>query len=105
MVSYFLLPLSLTLLIELAVALAWGLRDRDLLLCALVNLLTNPAVVLLHSLFPAWWVTLLLEGTAVVVEAAYYSLCGTQISHPRLLALSANALSFCTGLLIGRMLL
>ena len=31
----------------------------------LVNLLTNPAVVLLHTLFPAVWITAALEAAAV----------------------------------------
>lgn len=104
MLTYFLVPLALTLLIELPVALAWGLRGRDLLLCALVNLLTNPVVVLLHGLFPAWPVTLLLEGAAVAVEALCYRRCGDHIPRPWLFSLAANALSFGAGLWIGRLL-
>ncbi len=102
MLTSFVLSLALTLLVELAVALIWGLRGRDLGLCALVNVLTNPAVVLLHSLFPAPPVTLLLEGAAVAVEALYYRRYGAHISRPWRLSLTANALSFGIGLLIGR---
>ena len=104
MLTSFVLSLALTLLIESAVALAWGLRRRDLLLCVLVNVLTNPAVVLLHSLFPAPPVTLLLEGGAVAVEALYYRRYGEHIPRPWLFSLAANALSFGIGLWIGRLL-
>ena len=54
------ISLGLTLLFEGAFALAWGLRGRDLTLCALVNLLTNPPLVFLVLCWrhfgpaPAW---------------------------------------------------
>ena len=54
--------LALTLLLETTAAALWGLRRQNLLLGVMVNLLTNPAAVLLHQLFPGWGVTLVLEG-------------------------------------------
>ena len=59
MLNYFLFCLALTLAIELLLALLWGLRGQDLILCALANLLTNPAVVLLNLIFPVPWFLLL----------------------------------------------
>ena len=97
----FALSLALTLAIEGAAALLWGLRGRDLLLCALVNLLTNPAVVLLHLLFPAPWVTAALELAAVAVEALYYRRYGEHIRRPWVFSLLANGASFGLGLLIS----
>ena len=46
--------LALTLLLETTAAALWGLRRQNLLLGVMVNLLTNPAAVLLHQLFPGW---------------------------------------------------
>ena len=56
--TVFAVSLGLTLLLELPVAYYWGLRSRhDLTVAVLVNVLTNPAVVLLNGLLSAapWW--------------------------------------------------
>ncbi len=90
--------LLLTLLLELPIALGWGLRGRRLLLCALVNLLTNPVVVLLCLLFPALWVTALSETGAVLAEGWYYRRYG--VERPWLLSLCANGCSFGAGVLL-----
>ena len=94
------ISLALTLAVEVPVAALWGLRRRDLLLAALVNVLTNPAVVLLHALFPAPWLTLTLEAAAVGAEGFCYRRFGAAVRRPWLLALAANALSFSLGLLL-----
>lgn len=101
MLLTFALSLALTLVIEGAAAALWGLRGRDLLLCALVNLLTNPAVVLLHLLFPSPWVTAVLELAAVAVEALYYRRYGERVRRPWVFSLIANGASFGLGLLIS----
>lgn len=98
----FLLPLSLTLLLEGAVALVWKLRKRDWLLFALANVLTNPAVVLLHAMFPGPAVTAALELSAVAVEGFCYRRLGHAIRRPWLFSLCANAFSFCLGLAADR---
>lgn len=95
------LCLGLTLALELPVAAVWGLRSQNLGLCALVNILTNPVVVALHSLFPAWQVTALLELAAVLTEGCYYRRFAPQIRKPFLLSLTANVVSFGTGLLLN----
>ena len=100
MLSYFLTCLGLTLAIEFPIALLWGARRRDLLLCVLVNVLTNPVVVLLYWIFPAAWLLLLLECAAVGTEGLLYRWCAEHIRAPFLLALCANACSFLLGLLI-----
>ena len=97
----FAVSLGLTLLLELPFVYLWGLRSRhDLTLAALVNVLTNPAVVLLYQLgCPA----LPLEAAAVAVEALCYRGCGQQIRRPVLLALCANVFSYTLGLLLNRL--
>ena len=101
MLNYFLFCLALTLAIELLLALLWGLRGQDLILCALANLLTNPAVVLLNLIFPVPWFLLLLECAAVGVEGLVYLLCARRIRAPFLFSLWANGCSFGLGLVIG----
>ncbi len=106
----FALSLGLTLLIEIALGLAVGLRGRDLILLVLLNILTNPAVVYLNMLFSelltvsrfAW--QLPLEATAIITEGALYQGLGEKISHPWLFAIAANVISYSLGLLINLIL-
>ena len=97
--STFAVSLGLTLLLELPVVSVWGLRSRhDLKLVVLVNVLTNPAVVLLHGLgIPA----LPLETAASAVEGFCDRVRGEQIRHPFLLALCANVFSYGIGLALN----
>lgn len=94
----FLIPLALTLIFEGIVALVWGLRRWNLLLFILVNVLTNPAAVLLHTLFPGPAATAALELGAVAVEGLCYDKLGYAVRRPWLFSLCANAFSFCLGL-------
>lgn len=110
-VSVFLASLGLTLLLEVPFAWAWGLRDRhNLTVVVLVNVLTNPAVVLLNFLLAActdWpWpaVQLPLEALAVGVEAVCYRSCGKDVRRPTLLSLCANGFSYGVGLLLNALL-
>lgn len=100
MIPSLILSLLLTLAIELPVAWLWGLRGRDLQLAALVNLLTNPPVVLLAILLPRPPVVAVLELAAVAAEAFCYLRRGEQIRHPVLLACVANLISYSAGILI-----
>ncbi len=104
MLTAFALSLGLTLACELPFALLWGLRGRDLLLCALVNLLTNPAVVLLHLLVPHPCATALWEAGAFAAEGWHYRRYGQKIRAPWLFSLLCNGLSFSLGLVINRFL-
>ena len=101
------LSLGLTLLFELPFAFLWGLRKGDITLCILVNVLTNPIVVLCTLLyrayvpFPDWPVVAVLELAAVVTEGLLYRDLGEHIRKPILLSVCANALSYSLGLLIN----
>ena len=104
------ISLGLTLLFEGLLALLWGLRGRDLLLCALVNLLTNPPLVfcvLCWRCFgppPAWLPVPLLELLAVWIEGLLYRREGERIRRPYLFSLCANAFSFALGLLVSALI-
>ena len=97
--------LALTLVLELGFALLWGAGKRDLPLVALANVLTNPVVVLCHTLaalfFPAALppVTFALEAGAVLAEGRLFATRGG-IRFPCGFSLCANVFSFSVGLLI-----
>jgi len=99
--------LGLTLLFEGLFALLWGLRGRDLLLCALVNILTNPPLVFCAVCWrhygppPQWLPIPILEGLAVWTEGYFYMRDGERIQRPWLLSLCANVFSYSLGLLIN----
>lgn len=99
--------LGLTLLFEGLFALLWGLRGRDLTLCMLVNLLTNPPLVFLVLCWrqfgpgPGWLPVPLLEAAAVLAEGHIYRRDGEHIRRPLLFSLCANALSYSLGLLVN----
>ena len=97
--------LGLTLILELMLALLWGVERKDLPLVALVNVLTNPVVVLCHTLAARYlpgaliWATLALELGAVGTEGYLYR-SRSQISFPWCFSLCANLFSFTVGLLL-----
>ena len=96
MTEIFAWSLGLTLLFELPIAWAWGLRGRDLLTVLAANVMTNPPAVALHLLgIPQ----IPIEIGVVLAEGFAYS------SHfdkrPWLLALVSNALSWGLGLLLS----
>lgn len=101
--------LILTLIIELVVAVILGVRGKEeLLLVILVNVLTNPAVVFLNLCGECftWWNTLCqlpLEAIAIVAEAVIYTRFskkpGWKITHPVLLSIIANVISYGVGCL------
>lgn len=103
------LSLGLTLLLEIPAALILGLRRKeDILLVGLVNVLTNPIVVLILNLFfiftaspPPWFLILPLEVFAVLTEGFIYQkgLSYRRI-HPFLLSLILNGISYFGGLLL-----
>lgn len=102
------ISLGLTLLLELPVAAAFGARNRhDLSLAVLVNVLTNPAVVLSYYLlasathWPQFAIQLPLEIAAVGVEAFCYARCARCIRHPILLSICANGFSYAMGLALS----
>ena len=99
-----LLSLGITEVIECAFALSLKKRGKALLLCALVNVVTNPPVVLLYRLLGGGWLLIAgLEAAAVVAEGLLYRYSGLY-DRPFLFSLTANALSFSLGLLIQRLI-
>lgn len=101
------ISLALTLVFETGFFLLTGKRDKkDLLLLVLVNILTNPVVVLLYWLTVLRWevnsvIIVPLEVFAVLTEGFYYRKYGLNFKHPYLFSLAANAFSFGAGLLIN----
>ena len=101
------LSLGLTLILETGFFLLVGKRGRkDLLLVLAVNILTNPAVVLLYRLAASYtnWSTAIiaapLEIFAAATEGYYYKKYGENFRRPYLFSLAANIFSFGAGLLI-----
>ncbi len=106
-----LISLALTLVLETVFCLAVGLRGaRNFTVVALVNILTNPPVVLLNNIlgrttdFPPVLIIAVLELTAILVEGLYYRSYGENIKHPFALSLGANAFSFFAVLLINHII-
>ncbi len=99
--------LLFTIALELAFSLAVGKRDgSDLLLIALVNVVTNPAVVICAYMISSEpWFKLLLEAAAILVEAAFYKAYAKTIKRPLLFSLCANVFSFSCGMILNMMLL
>jgi len=101
------LSLALTIGFEAGFFLLIGKRNKkDLLLLLLVNILTNPIVVLLYWLaasFTDWNIYIVLiplELFAVVTEGYYYKKYGQSFRRPFLFSLAANAFSFGIGWLL-----
>ena len=101
------LSLALTIVIEAGFFLLAGKRDKkDLLLLFLVNVLTNPIVVLsfwlvvLYTDWNAYIILIPLESFAVLTEGYYYKKYGNCFRRPYIFSLAANMVSFWVGELI-----
>ena len=102
LLEMFSVTLLLTLALELPIAWCFGLRHKkEMLLVVLLNVLTNPAAVLLHWLgIPQ----IPIEFGVLITEASIYYFFSKDkiwsIPHPLLLALVANAVSWFFGMFI-----
>ncbi|MGM9639896.1 MAG: hypothetical protein ACI3V3_00850 [Faecousia sp.] len=97
---HYLISLALTLALELPLAWLLRVRGRDLALVAVANLLTNPAVVLVHGLLAGESLllhTVLPELWAVTTEAMVYKHLGANIKNPMRFSILANLLSYSLG--------
>lgn len=95
MIEIFALSLGLTLMIEVPIAWAWGLRGGELLTVLIANVMTNPLAVALHlSGIPQ----LPIELGVVLAEGFAYSRHFEK--RPWLLALVSNAISWGLGLML-----
>ena len=99
--------LLLTIALETGFFLVIGKRGRkDLLLVVMVNILTNPAVVLIYWLAAIYTdlgrviVIVPLEILAVLTEGFYYKKYGDSFKRPFVFSLAANAISYGLGVLI-----
>ena len=102
------LGLVVTELVELAVALGLGFRrPRECLLVLLANCVTNPLVVLLsylalfHTTLPMVPVVAVLELWAVATEGLCYRWCGMASRQACLLTVTANGVSYLSGLALN----
>ncbi|MFB0921651.1 MAG: hypothetical protein QMB62_12365, partial [Oscillospiraceae bacterium] len=89
-----LISLGLTIVLELIFAYSFKIRGKsELILVVVVNVITNPAVVLLNNLLqrrtelPRVTVVLILEAAAVLVEGLYYKRYAKTIKKPLLFSL------------------
>lgn len=109
MIFSLLVSFAVTVMVELSAAFLLGLRDRrSLALVFLVNAVTNPVVVYLLNLqhyygilLPKIPLTILLECSAVAVEALLYRIALKGDRHPLFLALVLNAASYLMGIVVN----
>jgi len=101
------LSLALTLTLEIIFFLLTKKRNKkDLLLLILVNILTNPIIVLsfwLVGFYTNWdaYVPLIpLELFAVLTEGYYYKKYGCNFHRPYLFSFTVNMFSFWVGILV-----
>lgn len=97
MIGDILPPLLMTLALELPIALLWGLRGKNLALCAVLNLLTNPLVNLIRLFLPMLWLVPVLECAVIIAEGLLYRALGDGIRRPFCLSLTANLVSALLG--------
>ena len=108
MVETLLTSLGLTLLLELCYAWLWGVKGTDCLIILLMNILTNPPVVLWHCEFQElsiWMNTVFPELAAICVEIFLLIKFGKQIKKPVMLGICINVFSFFAGFVLNLCLL
>lgn len=113
LIRMFGISLMMTIAIELAAALLFGMRMRkNMLLVVLVNVFTNPPAVLCNWLCRLYLpdyhrvaVQLPIEAVVITVEALIYSIFARdeqwRIRKPVLFSLTANGCSWLLGVLGG----
>ena len=99
--------LAMTLVLETGFFLISGKRDKkDLLLLLMVNIITNPVVVLSFWMLTIFtrvnsiFIVIPLEVLAILVEGFCYKKYGRSFKRPYLFSLSANAFSYTIGSLL-----
>lgn len=105
------MSLASTLVLEEGFGYLLGVRERwDMVLIGLVNLLTNPAVVLLYYVNGIYIkgnqtvVTILLELAAVLAEGLCYRTAARGIRHPWMFAIGANLFSYMAGVVLSALI-
>jgi hypothetical protein len=111
LITSLIISLLLTILLETGFFLITGKRrQKDLRLVVLVNVITNPIVVLSYWLavrYTNWHpaaVLIPLELLAILVEGNYYKKYGQDFRKPYLFAITANIFSFGLGVIIQQLI-
>lgn len=104
MIEALLPSLLLTLAFELPFAWLWGAKKKDLLVVLLMNVLTNPLVVIWH--YSTWEFgfvvcTVLPELAAIVTEAFLLRKFAKDTPYPVLLGIFINLFSYSAGVVLS----
>lgn len=104
MIEALLPSLLLTQVFELPFAWLWGARKKDLLVVLLMNILTNPLVVMWH--YSTWQLgflisTALPELAAIVTEALLLRKYTANTPYPILLGIFINLFSYSIGVVLS----
>ena len=99
------ISLLLTLFIEMGLAYSLRIRGKSLLIVALVNILTNPAIVFLTWFFGIGFpLEILPEICVMAIEGLIYFLFnkreGYEIKRPFIYSAVFNALSYGAGIVL-----
>lgn len=103
MIEALLPSLFLTQFFELPFAWLWGAKKKDLLVVLLMNILTNPLVVMWH--YSTWELgflisTVLPELAAIVTEATLLRKFTKDTPYPVLLGVMINLFSYSAGVVL-----
>ncbi|MCL2323385.1 MAG: hypothetical protein FWC47_14935 [Oscillospiraceae bacterium] len=111
LISALAISLILTEVFEIGFFFLIGKRNKkDMMLLVLVNVLTNPAVVLIYwmvFLYTDWNTVvtkILLEVSVVLIEGYYYKKFGQDFKHPFIFSAAANGFSYGMGVLLNNLL-
>lgn len=104
MIDALLPSLLLTEIFELPFAWLWGAKKKDLLVVMLMNILTNPLVVMWH--YSTWQTgfvisTVLPELAAIVTEATILRIFAKNTPYPVLLGIFINLFSYSAGVVLS----
>lgn len=104
MIEALLPSLLLTQAFELPFAWFWGAKKKDLLVVLMMNILTNPLVVIWH--YSTWELgffvcTVLPELAAIVTEAILLRKFTKNTPYPILLGIFINLFSYSAGVVLS----
>ena len=107
MTEILLISLGMTLVLELAYAWLWGVKGKDFIVITVMNILTNPLVVLWHHYTAdrgIWINTVLPELAAVIAEVLLLMRFGKPVQKPVSLGICINLFSYFVGFIINLLL-
>ena len=107
MTDILIISLGMTLALESGYAWLWGVKGTDFLIIILMNILTNPLVVLWHYTFldlGIWVNTVLPELIAVIAEVLLLAHFVRSVTKPVALGICINLFSYFVGFMINLLL-